>query len=211
MFILVIKVVIFYNHEMLESNILEFENEDEILDLSKINASDVIEIENGTNSEDNYQTKYSSANTLINKGDAGVNRELIVHYKGLMGNDNLLVGAQVYWYVPRNVTMLDINKNKLSEFTTDYERTARIKSNCNSYQGPGTSYTRKNSYTTDNIVKVYDLNQTLGYYSLKTSNSIGAAGEWIHQSYLELIDDNDVYKNGYSCFYKTIRSDGEED
>jgi hypothetical protein len=48
------KVAVFYNHEMFESNELEFENADDILDLSYINVSDEIEIRHGQDSHDGY-------------------------------------------------------------------------------------------------------------------------------------------------------------
>jgi hypothetical protein len=52
---------------------------------------------------------------------------LSVNYDGLLGDNNSLIDAQVFWYIPRNSTMLDINLAKLTGsygFTTDYYRTA---------------------------------------------------------------------------------------
>lgn len=206
------KVAVFYNHEMFESNVLEFENADDVLDLSYINVSDEIEIRNKQNSYDSYQTMYAASNKLSNTADALVQRQVTVHYRGLMGDDELLSGAQVFWYIPRNATMLNVDVNKLTDadglnFTTDYYRTAKVKKVCSSYQGPSTKYeiVEKQYNVGHELTAVYD--KINGYYSLRSTNAKGINGEWIQEDNLEIIDDKEIYRDGFACFYKTIGFD----
>ena len=199
------KVAVFYNHEMFESNELEFENTDDILDLSYINVSDEIEIRHGQDSHDGYQTLYAASNSLSNPKEAKIQRQLSVHYRGLMGDDELLSGAEVFWYVPRNATMLNVDVNKLKDlgFSTDYYRTARVKEACSSYRGPSNKYEEVKDYAEGaTITAVYD--KADGYYSLKETNAKGVQGEWIQESNLEIIDDKEIYRDGFACFYKNI-------
>lgn len=205
------KVAIFYNHEMFESNELEFENADDVLDLSYINVSDEIEIRNGNNSHDSYQTMYAASNKLSNTAEALTQRQITIHYNGLMGDDELLSGAQVFWYIPRNATMLNVDVNKLTDenglnFTTDYYRTARVLTACTSYRGPSTNYDDVHNYSAgDEITAIYD--KVDGYYSLKSTNAKGINGEWIQEDNLQIIDDKEIYRDGFACFYKTIGFD----
>lgn len=199
------KVAVFYNHEMFESNELEFENTDDILDLSYINVSDEIEIRHGQDSHDGYQTLYAASNSLSNSKEAKIQRQLSVHYRGLMGDDELLSGAEVFWYVPRNATMLSVDVKKLKDlgFSTDYYRTARVKKACSSYRGPSDKYEKVNDYAEGaTITAVYD--KADGYYSLKETNAKGIQGEWVQESNLEIIDDKEIYRDGFACFYKNI-------
>lgn len=199
------KVAVFYNHEMFESNELEFENADDILDLSYINVSDEIEIRHGQDSHDGYQTLYAASNSLSNSKEAKIQRQLSVHYRGLMGDDELLSGAEVFWYVPRNATMLSVDVKKLKDlgFSTDYYRTARVKKACSSYRGPSNKYEKVHDYSVgDTITAVYD--KADGYYSLKETNAKGIQGEWVQESNLEIIDDKEIYRDGFACFYKNI-------
>lgn len=205
------KVAVFYNHEMFESNELEFENADDVLDLSYINVSDEIEIRNGNNSHDSYQTMYAASNKLSNTAEALTQRQITIHYNGLMGDDELLSGAQVFWYIPRNATMLNVDVNKLTDenglnFTTDYYRTARVLTACTSYRGPSTNYDDVHNYSAgDEITAIYD--KVDGYYSLKSTNAKGINGEWIQEDNLQIIDDKEIYRDGFACFYKTIGFD----
>ena len=216
------KVVIFYNHEKFVSNELVFTNADEVVDTATADANGAISISHGQNSMDSYQTLYGSNNLLINQGHASVNRELQLSYQGLLGGNEVLAGASVYWYVPRNSTMLSVNATKLiavddetkkPEFGSDYYRTAKVVADPGSaivYTGPGTGYAKAKdnenkeiSYAKDTVIQsIYD--EKNSFYSLKSSNSIGYNGQWINANDIELIDNEETYMNGYACFYKQV-------
>ena len=56
---------------------------------------------------------YNSYFTLINSADAQMNRQIRIRYDGALGKDEVLAGAQVFWYVPTQATMLKYDINKL--------------------------------------------------------------------------------------------------
>lgn len=149
------KVVLYYNHERFESNELTFTNlhADEIPDKSTMDSTDAIYIEHDTNSMETYQTLYASNNSLTNKTHSSVNRKLKLRYEGTLGGDENLAGAQVFWYLPRNVTMLTANVSRLTTardstnddekftaFSTDFYRTAKAKKKTTVRRGPATTY-----------------------------------------------------------------------
>ena len=207
------KVVIYYNHEKFESNELVFTNLDPIVDKTTLDSNDAIVIKHGTNSFDTYQTSYAQNNALINSRDASMVRTLQMEYNGVLGGNEKLAGAQIFWYVPRNATMLTVDMNNLKgthEFFTDYYRVARVKKATTARQGPGTNYTAtKDTYAVDDMIEaVYDKQN--GWYSLRNSNSIGTSGRWIPASSVEIIDNDDTYMDGFACFYKTIPFEEKE-
>lgn len=107
-----IKAILFFNHQMVESNILTFVNSEEVPDEEFIDEGDSLKIEHGSNSFDHYQL-YSSSNSLLNNIDKSLERKLICSYEGrYLGNENL-IGADIYWYVPSASTMLTFNKDYL--------------------------------------------------------------------------------------------------
>jgi len=143
------KVVLYYNHERFVSNELVFTNldKDKIPDGATMDATDAIYIEHDTNSMESYQTLYASNYSLINRGHSSINRKLRLHYDGLFGGDEVLAGAAVYWYLPRNATMLTANVNRLTNaegdrkaFSTDYYRTAKVLKDTAARRGPSTEY-----------------------------------------------------------------------
>ena len=125
------KVLLFFNHRQHESNTIIFEN---TTDFNKqiADASNYITITHGTNSHESYQS-YGQINTLLNGADKYRQRILnityINHETGLMENDKL-INAQIYWYIPKNSTMLtydiqDLDKLNLSnKFINDIASSA---------------------------------------------------------------------------------------
>jgi hypothetical protein len=58
----------------------------------------------------------------MNASDEHVIRQLRCRYDGLLAKDEALVNAGIYWYVPKNSTMLTVDKEDLLEnygFVTD--------------------------------------------------------------------------------------------
>lgn len=100
------KAVLFYNHQMFESNILTLENLS-IPSEAPADIASALRIEHGTNSQDSYQ-KYGSNYVILKYSDSMSNRQLKVRYKGIEEGDEALDGNIVYWYVPQNATMLAV-------------------------------------------------------------------------------------------------------
>lgn len=130
------QVVLFYNHEKVLSNTLVFTNleADDIPPQFSIDANDIIKIEHGAYSQDHYQA-YSQANDLVNIADESRRRMIVGSYEGALHGDEALAGAEIYWYIPVNSTMLTYDRtylvDELGFFTddsgvTDYSKTGYI-------------------------------------------------------------------------------------
>lgn len=110
--------VLFYNHQMFKSNVLEFTN----INPPDNNSGDkhgALYIEHGPDSRESYQS-YGVNNCLINAADAYRTRYLKVRYEGLAGLDEQLIDGQVFWYIPKNSTMLSYSLDDYgADFTHD--------------------------------------------------------------------------------------------
>lgn len=112
-------VIIFYNHAMYKSDPLVFTNENPPQDGVASDQTGALYIEHGTNSRDTYQS-YGVNNMLINVADAYQTRQLVAHYEGLLGQDEVLLDGQIFWYIPKNATMLTYDLNEYgTNFTND--------------------------------------------------------------------------------------------
>lgn len=118
-----IKVIMFYNHEMITSNILEFTNQHEVPDEKNVDPKDILRIEHDVDSQDHYQV-YSSANDLVNISDGSKMRQLKCYYEGVLSGDETLIDSWLYWYVPTTSTLLTYDKDYLVNtlgFSTDID------------------------------------------------------------------------------------------
>lgn len=97
--------VLFFNHNMYKSNILTFTNANPPVDEKIADQADACRIEHGDNSQPSYQV-YGLNNLLVNAADGYRKRELLLRYEGLTAGDEALYGAQIFWYIPKNSTML---------------------------------------------------------------------------------------------------------
>lgn len=98
------KAILFYNHQMFESNILTLENLS-VPSEAPADISSALRIEHGTNSQVSYQ-KYGSNYVILKYSDSMANRQLKVQYQGIEEGNEALDNNIVYWYVPQNATML---------------------------------------------------------------------------------------------------------
>lgn len=114
------KVLVIYNHEKYESNVLTFTNQSPVVNAATALLSDGIAIHHGENSLESYQS-YSIANTLVNGADRYTKRELSVEFahNGGVVDNQALVNAQIYWYIPTNATMLDYDLTDLKSLNTN--------------------------------------------------------------------------------------------
>lgn len=108
--------VLFFNHNMYKSNILTFTNANPPVDEKIADQADACRIEHGDNSQPSYQV-YGLNNLLVNAADGYRKRELLLRYEGLTAGDEALYGAQIFWYIPKNSTML---KYELEDFDSSW-------------------------------------------------------------------------------------------
>lgn len=110
-----ITAVLFYNHQIIKaSNVIEFINNEQAEDTTIIDQVSAIRIEHGENSSASYQL-YGIDNQLLNFADRNKKRNLRVRYNGVDKTDEALIGTQIYWYVPKNSTMLSYNIKELTD------------------------------------------------------------------------------------------------
>ena len=109
------KAVLIYNHEVFWSNEVVFTNSRPLVEDKVLNN---ITIQHSTNSKSFYPL-YGVDNELINASDANRSRYIQLRYLNEQNNfdDNKLTDALVYWYIPKNATMLTYRKDDYSGFT----------------------------------------------------------------------------------------------
>lgn len=145
------QAVLFYNHEMVKSNIVVFTNSEEVPPRFKVNAGDVLRIEHDVDSREHYQV-YSSANDLLNISDGSKTRQLKCFYDGVLTGDETLADAEIYWYIPVNSTMLTYDKKFLVEkqgFSTDIDVKTPYSKDGYVYFNKKIGYTRTEEIMTD--------------------------------------------------------------
>lgn len=113
--------VLFFNHNMYKSNILTFTNANPPVDEKIADQADACRIEHGDNSQPSYQV-YGLNNLLVNAADGYRKRELLLRYEGLTAGDEALYGAQIFWYVPKNSTMLKYEHEDFDSSWSNDER-----------------------------------------------------------------------------------------
>jgi hypothetical protein len=116
--------IVFYNHNMYKSDELVFTNSDVIPDKTTLDKGDILIFEHGERSSDNFSL-YTDLGVLMDTADEHYNRQIKVHYDGLLAKDEAMVGAGIYWYVPNadSATMLTFDAAYLKNrgFTTDLD------------------------------------------------------------------------------------------
>ena len=115
------KAILFFNHGRFNSNELVFENTSVLASDIDGDLTGALYIQVGKIGDETTGTwmsmashqLYNSYFTLINSADAKMNRQIRIRYDGTLGKDEVLAGAQVFWYVPIQATMLKYDENKL--------------------------------------------------------------------------------------------------
>lgn len=108
--------VIFYNHDIFYSNVLEFYNKFYINESVDLNNQAAVSIENSTGSRDLYNV-YDENNVLISDKDIGT-KYVTLNYMGTDGSGyEKLSGAKVAWYIPSedSSTQLEIDLEEIEE------------------------------------------------------------------------------------------------
>lgn len=196
------KVVLFYNHTMYESNELIFTNEDNIPDKTTRDKGDILIFEHLDNSMDSFQS-YSITNYLMDERDANLHRQIRCHYDGLLAKDNAFIDGQIYWYVPRQLTMIEIDERVLKNkgFVLDESKSDIV------YEDITSKFAEKDPSQKEEIVKKINKDYPLKYeknkyYTYDEDKNIYTL------SGLEYNDTKRYYKKTELelCFYKTIKA-----
>ena len=118
------KVILFYNHNKIESNEVVFTNKDAFKEETLVDATDMLLVEHHQSSQEHYSS-YNELHGLSDVRDGNTNRLIKCSYDGLFASDEALIDAGVYWYIPVESTMLDYDLEYLKSqgFSTDAELT----------------------------------------------------------------------------------------
>lgn len=145
--------LICYNHNIYKSNELIFENSQELKDLDLADKSDALEIEHGQSSNSVYPL-YNEIYYLKNSIDEFTPREIMCHYNGVIMKDEALINSRVYWYIPKESTMIAYNIEELEALGFDSDLSAPFSE---SRQGYVCFYkTIKGSYSESDGEKQYN-------------------------------------------------------
>ena len=118
------RAILIYNHEVFQSNEILFTNSRPLIEDKVLNN---ITIEHSTNSKSSYPL-YGVDNELINASDSNKSRYVKLRYLNEQNNfdDNQLIDALVYWYIPKNATMLTYDVNDYDGKFTIHETAENI-------------------------------------------------------------------------------------
>ncbi len=101
--------ILFYNHQMYkvqtEPSYVGFINANPPKDETVVETHGSLSIEHGTQSQSSYQI-YGVNNCLLNAADANRTRYVKATFAEADGGDAALEDGQIFWYVPKNATML---------------------------------------------------------------------------------------------------------
>lgn len=96
--------ILYYNHQQYKAEPLVFKRKTS--DNTVMDLYGSLKINHGKNSKDSYQN-YGDDNYLVNSSDTHLERELILSFTSPQGQTlDDFIGGQIYWYVPKNVSML---------------------------------------------------------------------------------------------------------
>lgn len=114
------KVILFYNHNKIESNVITFTNKDTFREEALVDAQDILIIDHHQDSQEHYSA-YNETYELNDIRDENQARLIKCSYDGLFSKNEALIGAGLYWYVPITSTMLSYDLEYLKEqgFATD--------------------------------------------------------------------------------------------
>ena len=105
-----VMAILFYNHNQYKSEPLVFKRVTSDGTLADDNGA--LKIEHGNKSQSNYQN-YGEDNYLISASDSRHERTLSLSFSSSIGQTfDDLVGGQIYWYLPKNNTMLAFGTNE---------------------------------------------------------------------------------------------------
>ena len=187
------KVVLFYNHNQFESQELIFTNKTEIIDGTIIDINGALSIEHTDTSQASYQA-YDANGYLVNSADHQKKHNLRVRFSGITGSDEQLIGATVYWYIPKQSTMLEVFNSDLDDkWHTDRIDSFKTKKMLDDATGRIAKTNRYYLVEADNKIYEYKVDQ------------------WVATDFNPSdLKEASIYKEGYDCYYRQIAAKKDE-
>lgn len=99
-----IKAIIFYNNQVLRSNVLIYNNENDVVSQATVDAMSAVGIHCVDNTYGNYRI-YALGNSLIDSSDSARVRDFQIYFNGAV----LTEAEQVEWVIPTVNTMIEID------------------------------------------------------------------------------------------------------
>lgn len=106
------KALVFFNHQMYASPVIEFKNGKPILE-TVITDDYTVSLEHDLNSQENYQV-YNSNHVLVNAAAAYKQRRVRLNHNPRLGGNEGLTGAKITWTIPLVKTMLQFDIAEIS-------------------------------------------------------------------------------------------------
>lgn len=111
--------ILYFNHKQYKSEPLVLKRV--VGDNSIMDQYGTLSIEHGIQSKDSYTT-YGEDNFLMNTSESRLNRELKLSFSSEIGQTfNDFDGGVIYWYIPKNTTMLLATENNSYGFSDSAE------------------------------------------------------------------------------------------
>lgn len=121
------KVIIIYNKTPYRSNVLTFQNKDEVVSGPTVDAVQALSINCEDNTYGNYRI-YNQGNSLLDASQSAIKRQWKLYFKSSTSkNDNsittpLVEAEQIEWIIPLTKTMIVMDMSKSTDFYTyDYD------------------------------------------------------------------------------------------
>lgn len=130
--------VLFYNHQMYKVQsdpaFINYINANPPKDESVIETHGSLSIEHDDMSQSSYQI-YGVNNCLLNAADANRTRYLKASFAESDGGDSALADGQIYWYIPKNATMLTYSLDDMTGNKQFFNDTASQQTSEHSMEG----------------------------------------------------------------------------
>lgn len=130
--------VLFYNHQMYKVQsdpaFINYINVNPPKDESVIETHGSLSIEHDDMSQSSYQI-YGVNNCLLNAADANRTRYLKASFAEVDGGDSALADGQIYWYIPKNATMLTYSLDDMTGNKQFFNDTASQQTSEHSMEG----------------------------------------------------------------------------
>ena len=179
-----IKAIIVYNGKPYRSNILTFENDDEVVSRPTVDAIQALTINCEDGTYGNYRI-YAEGNQLINTTDAAVERKFKVYFNSEMDgpdteNYELVEARNIHWTFPKENSMVqlpqaykDIFENDSFDGTEDNPQSTQFDNVDTRFWIADGNYHIKRFSNKDNGYKIHNEQPYFikGYYSEQYSNN----------------------------------------
>ena len=184
-----IKAIIIYNGRPYRSNILKFENENEVVNKATIDAIQALSIQCDDNTYGNYRI-YGQNGQLLDQADARKPRAWVPYFRSAAAGEDvapteLFEAEEVEWIIPTKNTMLKVDVSGFNKDNISYEQNNDERLHIKLYQDddPNTkdfplSYTINSYYSqnySDNTIQCKIVKNGITYTAVK-EHTFGPSG-----------------------------------